>query len=436
MRESRTLEYKENLSSNTFLKTISAYANYGEGKIIFGINDQGNIIGITDPVNGCLNLENKINDSLSPVPEFRLEIQENMINDNLSPIPDYSLEICRNQTIVLTVFEGLYKPYLYRSKAYKRNDSSTVEVDRLEYNRLILEGCNQTFEEITSFNQQLTFSKLETEFIRVMGIEKINKDILKTLELYSDQSGFNNAAALLADDNQFTGIDIIRFGDTIDEIMDRESLENISILSQLEKILQMFRKYYQYEKIEGAERKCIDKIPEKAFREAIANALIHRMWDIPASIKVSMYADRIEISSPGGLPAGISEEEYLNGQISILRNPIIGNVFFRLKYIEKFGTGIMRINHAYRNALIKPSYQCFSNSIKVILPVIRENYDLNEAEQILVNILKGKEKMSRSEIEKAAEMEKSKAVRTLNSLIEKKILKKTGAGRGVRYTLK
>ena len=76
MRESRTLEYKENLSSNTFLKTISAYANYGEGKIIFGINDQGNIIGITDPVNGCLNLENKINDSLSPVPEFRLEIQE------------------------------------------------------------------------------------------------------------------------------------------------------------------------------------------------------------------------------------------------------------------------------------------------------------------------------------------------------------------------
>ena len=306
----------------------------------------------------------------------------------------------------------------------------------LEYNRLILEGCNQTFEEITSFNQQLTFSKLETEFIRVMGIEKINKDILKTLELYSDQSGFNNAAALLADDNQFTGIDIIRFGDTIDEIMDRESLENISILSQLEKTLQMFRKYYQYEKIEGAERKCIDKIPEKAFREAIANALIHRMWDIPASIKVSMYADRIEISSPGGLPAGISEEEYLNGQISILRNPIIGNVFFRLKYIEKFGTGIMRINHAYRNSLIKPSYQCFFNSIKVILPVIRENYDLNEAEQILVNILKGKEKMSRSEIEKAAEMEKSKAVRTLNSLIEKKILKKTGAGRGVRYTLK
>ena len=111
-----------------------------------------------------------------------------------------------------------------------------------------------------------------------MGIEQLTKDILKTLELYSDQNGFNNAAALLADNNHFKGIDIIRFGDSIDEIM---------------------------------ERKSVDKIPEKAFREAVANALVHRMWDIPASIKISMYSDKIEISSPGGLPAGLSEDEYL-----------------------------------------------------------------------------------------------------------------------------
>lgn len=130
-----------------------------------------------------------------------------------------------------------------------------------------------------------------------MGIEQLTRDILKTLELYSDQNGFNNAAALLADNNHFKGIDIIRFGDSIDEIM---------------------------------ERKSVDKIPEKAFREAVANALVHRMWDIPASIKISMYPDKIEISSPGGLPAGLSEDEYLNGQISLLRNPIIGNVFSRL----------------------------------------------------------------------------------------------------------
>lgn len=417
MRESKYLEYKENLTSNTFLKTVSAYANYGEGKIVFGIDDSGIVIGISDPVNECLNLENKINDSIKPVPEYNLEIQD-------------------DSTIILTVFEGMYKPYLYKGKAYKRNDSSTIEVERLEYNRLVLEGSNQSFEELTSSDQQLTFSKLSTELIRVMGIEQLTKDILKTLELYSDQNGFNNAAALLADNNHFKGIDIIRFGDSIDEIMERKTFENVSILSQMEQSIQMFHQYYRYEKIEGMERKSVDKIPEKAFREAVANALVHRMWDIPASIKISMYSDKIEISSPGGLPAGLSEDEYLNGQISLLRNPIIGNVFFRLKYIEKFGTGILRINRAYTNALIKPSYQIFSNSIKVILPVISTDYNLNKTEKMLLAFLKNRNNLTRKEIEKLSGMEKTKIIRGLNNLIQKNIVQREGNGRGTRYKIK
>lgn len=417
MRESKYLEYKENLTSNTFLKTVSAYANYGEGKIVFGIDDSGIVIGISDPVNECLNLENKINDSIKPVPEYNLEIQD-------------------DSTIILTVFEGMYKPYLYKGKAYKRNDSSTIEVERLEYNRLVLEGSNLSFEELTSADQQLTFSKLSTELIRVMGIEQLTKDILKTLELYSDQNGFNNAAALLADNNHFKGIDIIRFGDSIDEIMERKTFENVSILSQMEQSIQMFHQYYRYEKIEGIERKSVDKIPEKAFREAVANALVHRMWDIPASIKISMYPDKIEISSPGGLPAGLSEDEYLNGQISLLRNPIIGNVFFRLKYIEKFGTGILRINRAYANALIKPSYQIFSNSIKVILPVISTDYNLNETEKMLLAFLKNRNNLTRKEIEKLSGMEKTKIIRGLNNLIQKNIVQREGNGRGTRYKIK
>lgn len=266
--------------------------------------------------------------------------------------------------------------------------------------------------------------------------KQLTKDILKTLELYSDQNGFNNAAALLADNNHFKGIDIIRFGDSIDEIMERKTFENISILSQMEQSIQMFHQYYRYEKIEGMERKSVDKIPEKAFREAVANALVHRMWDIPASIKISMYPDKIEISSPGGLPAGLSADEYLNGQISLLRNLIIGNVFFRLKYIEKFGTGIMRINYAYKNILVKPEYRIFSNSIRIILPVIKSDYKLNEAEKRLINILTDSGSMTRNEVEKAAEMEKSKTIRILNGLIDKNIIQKKGMGRATKYELK
>lgn len=307
---------------------------------------------------------------------------------------------------------------------------------RLEYGRLILEGQNQSYEELPSSMQELTFDRLEEELKKSLGITCLNKDILKTLELYSEKRGFNNAAALLADKNQFPGIDMIRFGSSIDEIMDRATFEHMSVLAQLSSCIEMFQTYYQYEKIEGVERKQIDKIPEKAFREAIANALVHRAWDVRASIKISMFEDRIEISSPGGLPAGIGREEYLNGQISVLRNPILGNVFFRLKYIEKFGTGIMRINRSYSNALEKPSYQIFENSIQVVLPVIASDEKLSEKDKKILDIIRDKGTVSRSEIEKLAGIGKDSTIRSLNLLLKKHIIEKTGAGRGVKYHIR
>ena len=73
MRETKNLEFKEKLT-NTFLKTVSAFANYGSGKIKFGIKDDGSIVGVKNPVEFCLNVENKINDSIKPNPDYNLEI--------------------------------------------------------------------------------------------------------------------------------------------------------------------------------------------------------------------------------------------------------------------------------------------------------------------------------------------------------------------------
>ena len=100
-----------------------------------------------------------------------------------------------------------------------------------------------------------------------------------------------------------------------------------------------------------------------------------------------MFDDRIEISSPGSLLPDISVEEYLNGQISVFRNPIISNIFFRLNYIEKLGTGIRRINEAYHESLVKPKYRVFENSILVILPVFNSYLDLSEKENEIVKCL-------------------------------------------------
>lgn len=416
MRENKFLEFKENIQSNTFLKTVSAFANYGTGKIIFGIDDNGIIKGIDNPSDDCLNLENKI-------------------NDNLNPIPTYDLDIASDSTIILTVYESDFKPYLYRGKAYKRYDSSTIEVDRLELNRLILEGNHQSYEELISKKQNLTFEYLEKELINILSIKELNEDILKTLDLYTNDFQYNNAAALLADKNDYKGIDIIRFGKDIDEIMDRNILENKSILMLLKESVEMYKKYYQYEKIDGTSRITISRVPENAFREAIANALIHRLWDVNAFIRISMFEDRIEIVSPGGLPSGLGEEEYLNGQVSLLRNPIIGNLFFRLRYIEKFGTGIKRINKSYVDSITKPKFKVYDNSIYVELPTLLVTQKLTEDEQFITSLFHGNLKLSRMDIENKSGLGKTKVIRVVNSLIEKNIVGRSGKGRSTKYYL-
>ena len=417
MKESRNLEFKETIQSNTFLKTVSAFANYGTGRIIFGIDDDGMINGIKNAIDFCLSIENKM-------------------NDNMNPVPLYDLNINDDSTITLTVYESDFKPYLYKGKAYKRHDTSTIEVDRLELNRLILEESHQSYDELVSQKQDLTFNCLEKALKDKLAIQKVNDDILKTLDLYTKNHQYNNAAALLADQNDYKGVDMIRFGQDIDEIMDRVTLENKSILLLLEESVEMYKKYYQYEKIDGTSRKIVTRIPENAFREAIANAIIHRFWDIDAFIMVSMFDDRIEIRSPGGLPSGMSESEYLDGQISMLRNPIIGNVFYRLRYIEMFGTGIKRINKSYNNSLTKPQFKVYENSITIILPTVLDATNLTSVEQLIVQLFHGNLKLSRAEIEKQSHYNKAKLIRILNSLSDKNIIYKSGKGRAVKYHLR
>ena len=416
MRENKTLEFKESVS-NSFLKTVCAYSNYGTGKILFGIDDDGNAKGIENPAAVCLELENKINDSINPHPDFTFAIDE------------------KKKIVELTVFEGTEKPYTFKGKAYKRNDSSTIEVDRVEYNRLVLEGENKNFEDLPSKIQDLTFSTLKTKFSETLGIPEISTDILKTLELYDSKSGYNIAASLVSDKNDFSGIDIVRFGNSIDEILDRELTEKCSVLKMYDSAIALFKKYYQYEKIDGIERKVIELVPEKAFREAVANALVHRTWDTKAQIRIEFYADKIIITSPGGLPEGISEEEYLNGRLSIFRNPLLCTVFFRLRLVEKFGTGIRRIKEAYKGSLLQPHFSVLENSIQVVLPLLTHTPQLTTAEKVVFDVLAKGLQLSSSELSEKTGFSRDKVIRLSAALLEKKYIQVIGKGRGTKYCL-
>lgn len=414
MRESKNLEFKESVT-NTFLKTVSAFANYGTGKILFGVMDNGVVKGIENPEKVCLDIENRINDCLDPVPEYILEINE------------------RTSVITLTVSEGLHKPYLYKAKAYRRNDSATVPVDRLSLTRLILEGQNLSFEESVARNQELHFAVLERKLKTVLHLENVTPDTLKTLELYKDGEGFTVAAELLADQNSFSGIDMIRFGDSINILLDRELHERESILTQYDAALSMYRKYYQYEQINGSERETVVLIPEAAYREAVANALVHRTWDVETNIHVEMFPDKIEITSPGGLPQGVTKEEYLRGGLSVLRNRIIGNLFFRLHLIERFGTGIRRIKESYKDNDRKPIFEVFENSIKIMLPVMDACNALTADENRIYLLIKRKALPSSSLVEETG-FGKTKVVSILRRLMDKGYVQSVGNGRGTKYT--
>ena len=414
-KENKKLEYKE-IISKTYLKTVSAFANYNDGEIVFGVTDDYKVIGIENTNDECLNIENQINDSIKPR-------------------PDYTLKINDNKTISLFVKQGKSTPYKYNGKAYKRSDSSTVEVDEIEEKRLILSGMNISFEEMNVDEENLEFSYLSKYLVKAMDLSSFNLDTLKSLNLYNSKFGYNNAALLLADSNNFPGLDIAVFGNSINIFKKRISYAGESILKQYYDVLELFRSEYIVEKIEDGFRQKIELVPFDAFREAVANALVHRTWDIKANTKIEMHPDRIIISSPGGLVANMSKEDYINGNYSYLRNPIIANVFRRLNIIEAFATGIKRINEAYKDAIVKPIYDVTSSAISVTLPIINQaNLSFNEKK--VYDAMKRNYSYSRLELEEISGFAKDTLIRVLNSLVEKGVVEKSGKARATMYLKK
>jgi ATP-dependent DNA helicase RecG len=411
-KESKFLEYKEQITK-TYLKTVSAFANYNDGEIIFGVTDDFNIIGVENPNDACLNIENQINDSIKP-------------------LPNYSLRINKDNTISLFVKKGFNTPYRYNGKCYIRNDSSTIEADDLAEKRLILEGMNLNYEDLPCKKDELSFEILSKKIVEALNLSKFDKDVLKSLNLYSDTNGYNNAAYLLSDNNNFLGLDIVVFGNNINEFRRRYTFDNVSILKQYYDAIDIYKNEYTIEKIEGSLRVKHELIPFEAFREAIANALVHRAWDVRANIKVEMHPDKVRISSPGGLVAGMSNEDYINGNYSSLRNPIIAEVFHRLNIIEKFATGIKRINSAYLDKIVKPTFLITSGAIAITLPVVNA-INLTSNEQKIYDVLKQNYSYQRNEIESLSGMEKSTVIRILNSLIEKGLVEKEGSAKATVY---
>lgn len=402
--ENKYTEFKS-LYTKSLLKTVSAYANYHDGIILVGINDQKEIIGIENLDDTRLQIENAINDAIDPRPYYEIEVKQ------------YE----QKNVLLIQIFKGDNTPYLYEKKAYKRLDTASVPVDRRALEELILYGKNMTYEMIKAPVQELTFSVLKSKLKERLSLEDLSDDLLITLELKSKKE-YNLAAALLSDHNPIknANLQLIAYeGSSVSNIKDRQPLLNVSLLKQFDLGIDFFKKHInQSEIIRDAYRELVAEVPLVAYREALANLIVHRDYSRAVDARVEIFNDRIEIMSPGGLPIGISESEYLSGRISVLRNRIVGDIFYRLQIVEKLATGIRRIKEYYQPYPEEPEFYIEENSITVVLPKINQNKErvasdknnlpaeLSENEIRILSLLAENESMTRQQIEEALNLKK------------------------------
>lgn len=416
-RETLDTEYKEKVT-DTFLKTVSAFSNGEGGVITFGITDDKKVVGLSNPERAALQIENKINDSIQPLPQYRIHMDT------------------ENKTVSLQISEGPFKPYYWGNKAYIRHDSSSVEMDMMQLETLVLQKKNMDFDALPASDQQLTFQTLDNELISKLQLEKPGTDTFKSLGLLKPGCGYTIAAQLLSDRNEFPGVELVRYGMNENEIQNRLTVENCSVLTMYKEAEKFFNLYFRSELINGSAREEYYRIPKNAFREAVLNALIHRDWKRRNSrILIRMDNDSIKISSPGGLPEGITPEEYLQDDLSVPRNPDLAYVFLRLGYIERLGSGIRRILSSYQDQTGKPEFAFSKNVITVRLPSLSYQANLSKDQNTLLAAIKENQPISRKEIEKQTGFGRSKTAKLLKELTDLNLIEKVGNGPSIRYTL-
>ncbi|MDR0842138.1 MAG: putative DNA binding domain-containing protein [Acidobacteriota bacterium] len=433
--ESPTVEIKERYT-NAYLKSVSAFATFDGGRVYFGISDEKHeVIGVDDPAELKLRIENAIHDAISPRPPFSLE----------------TVEVDGKEIVVLLVLKGKDGPYFYNGNVYHRADTSSSPLSKAEVRRLIMEADDVRYDELPSTQQELDFSVLKAYLKKEVHIEAFGTDTLRTLGLITDGE-YNRAAQLLADTNDLNSAytDMVRFGETESIFLERKTIDHCSLLTQYDEAMTFFdRWYHPYEEVADGHRRERISIPKDAFREAIANAIIHRDFMIQSFVRVAMYVDRIEITSPGTLPKGISKEDFQAGLVSVLRNEIVASVFNRLHIVERFATGIKRIKAEYAPFNETPIFEASENFVRFVLPKVtfigsdkpaitsdKPAITTSDREAVIIQYLREKGQSKNVELSKLLGLSQPRTRELLKPLIEDAVIEKCGDKRGAYYRLK
>ena len=369
--ESTNIDFKESLEYSkpkSWLKTVSAFANTNGGILLFGIRDRD-----LEPI------------GLSCVTKDSEKASE-LINEKITPLPRYELTTFSENNkdfMAIKVGDGPKTPYYYssdgRKEAFIRSGNTSIPAPKHILENLILKGQNTTFDELSSKYQlkDVSFTLLNATLMKETnkGIDE-NKDYL-SLELMDSNGYITNAGLLLSDQGLLTQSRIfctrwkgLTKGSLMTDALDDKEYTGsiISLLQNAEMFIKNNSKVSW--KIEGMKRIEKEEYPFIAIREAIVNAIIHRDYQIVGSeIHIDMYDDRVEITSPGGMIDGSFIQDLDIAKISSMRrNKIISDIFNRLDFMERRGSGLVRIMGSYQNYHVKPIFYSTTSTFKVTLP--------------------------------------------------------------------
>lgn len=336
----------ERKKPKSWLKSISAFANTSGGTLIFGITDGEEVVGLSDLRSDSEYVSQKIKERIYPFPEVVLKLHQTEAGRDL---------------LMVQVPKGSETPYYYSAdgvtEAYIRIGNESVIADPTELKRLVMRGKNTSYDSQISFCQfdDYSFSKLRERY-KVWTGKSLPDNAYESFGIRDSKGYLTNAGALIADESpiwwsrvfctRWNGLD--KSGGLLDALDHTEfSGSLITLLNEGFAFVKRNMKTMWKKRPLG--RLEFPDYSEESVFEALVNALIHRDYLVNGSeVHIDIFDDRLEIYSPGGMPDGTFIQDLdINTVSSVRRNPLLADIFGRLGYMERQGSGLGKIRRAY-----------------------------------------------------------------------------------------
>jgi ATP-dependent DNA helicase RecG len=424
--ETEKLEFKV-IATDDLYKEVVAFANTYGGTILLGINKVGEPAPLLDVDDTYTRVTNGIRDAIAP---------------DVTIFVKYTLE--DNQVVRIEIGEGSYKPYYLKAKGLKpsgvyiRQGTSSVPASPEQIRQMIKNADGDTFEDLRSLEQDLTFSYC-TEVFKEHKVE-FGEDKYNVLGIHSRTQGLYTNLGLLLSDQCTHTIKVAVFADEQNTVFrDRKEFTG-SVFEQMEETFAYLQLVNQNRSvIDGLTRTDYWDYPNDAVREALLNAITHRDYSFSGSIIINVNDKGIEFISIGGLLPGISQEDIRNG-ISQSRNQNLVNVFHRLNFIESYGTGIRRIFSLYEDSSVLPEITVTPNSFKITLPNLNavphqhaNDSPITSQMRQLLDILSENPNTTDDEFQQLLNIKRTRFYNLTKQMVEAGLIQIVGRGNSKKY---